>query len=219
MSKEEKQEFSDIQDVLSYIQRSIKAPKSQYNKFGNYYYRDAEDILEAVKKILPVGATIELEDEPVFVADRVYIKSSAILNFKKETKTRSAYSREPLVKKGMDEMQITGATSSYARKGALGGLLAIDDTKDSDKTSKEKPQTAENRDFSMSPATEEEKLEMEKTALDTAISMINAAQTVDALAQLWTANSKKWVKLPSYDEIEECKNFKKEELKKEGEMK
>lgn len=204
----------DLQALISYLQKNLKVPKSQYNKFGEFYYRDAEDILEGVKLLLPEGSSIECEDEPVIIGDRFYIKSVVELTYMGQTRKRTASAREPLSKKGMDEMQISGAASSYARKRALDGLLAIDDTKDSDKTSKEKPPEKDKSDpsVSMAPASQEEKNEIEANALRTALNLINAAQSIDALSKLWKSHSSKWVKLPSYEEIEECKNFKKEEL-------
>lgn len=118
---------------LSRIQKELKAPKGQRNKFGNYNYRSCEDILEAVKPLLN-GACLTIEDEIVLIGDRFYVKATATLRVKDSSISASAYAREPLSKKGMDEAQITGATSSYARKYALNGLFCIDDTKDSDAT-------------------------------------------------------------------------------------
>lgn len=118
---------------LNRIQKELKAPKNQKNNFGNFNYRSAEDILEAYKKI--AGETILiLKDEILQTGERYYIKATATLKLGEENIRSVAFAREPLSKKGMDESQITGATSSYARKYALNGLLAIDDSKDSDFT-------------------------------------------------------------------------------------
>ena len=120
---------------LSKIQKNLKAPKNQRNNFGNYNYRSAEDILEAIKPYLngDDGITLILSDEIVLIGDRYYVKATATLSDKDgKTASATAYAREPLTKKGMDEAQITGATSSYARKYALNGLFAIDDNKDAD---------------------------------------------------------------------------------------
>ena len=120
---------------LSKIQSLLKAPKGQFNKFGNYKYRSCEDILEAAKPVLAeFSMSIVLSDEIVCVADRVYVKATATLchDDGKIAAQTTAYAREALTKKGMDESQITGSSSSYARKYALNGLLAIDDTKDAD---------------------------------------------------------------------------------------
>ena len=119
------------------VQSRLKAPKSQRNTFGNYNYRNCEDILESVKPILKeVGAIIVLSDELVLIGERYYIKATAnFIDIESGSGIgNTAYAREEEVKKGMDGSQITGASSSYARKYALNGLLAIDDTKDSDTT-------------------------------------------------------------------------------------
>lgn len=118
------------------IQSELKAPKSQFNSFGGYKYRKAEDILEAVKPLLAKEkCTLVLTDEVVCVGNRIYVKSLATLkNNSGEMETSVGYAREEETKKGMDGSQITGASSSYARKYALNGLFAIDDNADSDTT-------------------------------------------------------------------------------------
>lgn len=131
-------------NILNKIQQELKAPKNQRNTFGNYNYRSCEDILEAVKPLLG-EATLIIEDEIVMLGDRYYVKATAKLSDGKETYSASAFARESLDKKGMDSAQITGATSSYARKYALNGLFLIDDTKDADHTEthgKDTPQKA-----------------------------------------------------------------------------
>ncbi len=120
-------------EILNKIQRELKAPKGQRNTFGNYNYRSCEDILEAVKPLLG-EATLTLQDEIVLIGERYYVRATATLTHDKVEITSVAYAREALAKKGMDEAQITGAASSYARKYALNGLLCIDDTKDADAT-------------------------------------------------------------------------------------
>lgn len=120
-----------IHTELNRIQRELKAPKSQYNSFGNYNYRNAEDILEAYKKVAG-DTTLVIADEIVLVGERYYIKATAQLFCEEEAISTQAFAREAETKKGMDESQITGATSSYARKYALNALFAIDDTKDAD---------------------------------------------------------------------------------------
>lgn len=120
-------------EALIKIQSELKAPKNQRNNFGGYNYRSCEDILEAVKPLLvKYNAELVLSDDIVAVGDRIYIKVMATISDGKELKTVTAFAREPLARKGMDEAQVTGATSSYARKYALNGLFLIDDTKDSD---------------------------------------------------------------------------------------
>lgn len=119
---------------LLQIQSELKAPKGQYNSFGKYKYRSCEDILEAVKPLcVKHGVILTLSDEMVQVGERYYIKATARL--RKEGGSDilvTAYAREALDKKGMDDSQITGTASSYARKYALNGLFCIDDTKDAD---------------------------------------------------------------------------------------
>ena len=115
------------------IQSELKAPKGQYNSFGKYNYRSCEDILEGVKPLLAKhGLVLTIQDSIDLIGDRFYVKATATITDGKEQLSTSAYARESLDKKGMDASQVTGATSSYARKYALNGLLAIDDTKDAD---------------------------------------------------------------------------------------
>lgn len=117
------------------IQAELKAPKTQFNKFGNYAYRNAEDILEAVKPLLKkYGSYLTLSDEIQQVGERYYIKSTATIVTPSGTTSTTAFAREEETKKGMDGSQITGTSSSYARKYALNALFLIDDTKDSDTT-------------------------------------------------------------------------------------
>lgn len=123
-----------IYEELSRIQKELKAPKNQRNNFGGYNYRSCEDILEAVKPLLD-NCALTVSDEVIVLDGRYYVKATACLALSKdEFVENTAYAREPESKKGMDEAQITGATSSYARKYALNGLLAIDDTRDADAT-------------------------------------------------------------------------------------
>ena len=146
-------------NILNKIQQELKAPKNQKNSFGNYKYRSCEDILEAVKPLLG-DATLTLSDEIVCFAEssaqatekyldknglpqiirsggsKIYVKATATLKDGDVIETATAYAREADNKKGMDEAQITGSASSYARKYALNGLFLIDDTKDSDATNK-----------------------------------------------------------------------------------
>ena len=153
-------------DKLMRIQAKLKAPKGQRNTFGNYNYRSCEDILEAVKLLLAEeGCTLTLSDEIELIGDRYYIKATATLKSDKEEIQVSAYAREEQAKKGMDSAQVTGATSSYARKYALNGLFCIDDNKDpdTDEYTKQKKKAQES-------AKAEEKItaEMEKNAIELA---------------------------------------------------
>lgn len=118
------------------IQSELKVPKSQFNKFGGYKYRKAENILEAVKPLLAKQkCTLTITDDVVLIGNRIYVKATAtIKNEKGEFETTNGWAREEETKKGMDGSQITGASSSYARKYALNGLFAIDDNADSDTT-------------------------------------------------------------------------------------
>ena len=121
--------------VLSIIQSKLNAPKNQYNSFGKYNYRSCEDILLALKPLLAEHqATILLSDEVVAIGNSLFLKATATLKCGDEIETASAFAKHPLEKKGMDDSQITGAASSYARKYALNGLFAIDDNKDPDAT-------------------------------------------------------------------------------------
>lgn len=117
------------------VQAALKAPKSQRNDFGKYNYRSCEDILEAVKPLLVKdGLLLTVSDEIVLIGERYYVKATATVYDGDKQFSTSAFAREPEDKKGADASQITGAASSYARKYALNGLFAIDDTKDSDAT-------------------------------------------------------------------------------------
>ena len=127
--------MKDLLERLGYIQNELKAPKNQHNSYGNYNYRSCEDILEAVKPLLDkYDLVMRLEDELINIGDRYYIKATEFLYGEGACLTNVACAREEETKKGMDGSQITGASSSYARKYALNGLFLIDDNKDSDYT-------------------------------------------------------------------------------------
>lgn len=129
-----------VYEKLLAIQTELKAPKSQYNNFGKYKYRNCEDILESLKPILAKNkSTITISDDVVSVGNRIYIRATAkIVDTETgESVETTAYAREEESKKGMDGSQLTGSSSSYARKYSLNGLFAIDDTKDSDYCSPE----------------------------------------------------------------------------------
>lgn len=131
--------MANVYEKLMNIQNELKAPKSQYNEFGKYHYRSCEDILESLKPVLAKHkAAVTISDEIILIGDRYYVKATAaLIDIEKGDKVEvSAYAREDEQKKGMDLSQLTGSTSSYARKYALNGLFAIDDTKDSDATNK-----------------------------------------------------------------------------------
>lgn len=142
-----------MKELIS-IQSELKAPKTQFNKFGGYKYRKAEDILEAVKPLLAKQkCTLIITDDIVLVGNRIYVKATAtIKNEKGECETSTGWAREEETKKGMDDSQITGASSSYARKYALNGLFAIDDNADSDATNDVQHQAAQQQAAQVAPA-------------------------------------------------------------------
>lgn len=189
--EEEKQEEKQTEqtDILSLIQSELKAPKGQQNKFGGYRYRSCEDILEALKPILAKhNATITLSDEIFLIGEntnfpRFYVKATATFTAGDYTRSVTAYAREEENKKGMDASQITGAASSYARKYALNGLFAIDDTKDADATNThgkdEKPVTY-TKDKPQAPKPQAPQL----TLYETAYKAIMAASTEEVLTKL-----------------------------------
>lgn len=162
---------------LVFIQSSLKAPKNQRNDFGHYNYRSCEDIMEAVKPLLKeVNCSLIVGDEIVQVADRIYVKATATLTTPSGEKFQNtAFAREADSKKGMDESQVTGTASSYARKYALNGLFCIDDTKDADalNTNKEytekKPQQAN-----------AQKVDAQQVLIE-----INAANSQQELVAIW----------------------------------
>lgn len=157
--------------MLAKIQSLVKAPKGQFNKFGNYKYRSCEDIVEAVKLVInPLGFYLTLMDEIVLIGNRVYVKATATLSNGEQTYTATAYAREEETKKGMDGAQVTGAASSYARKYALNGLFAIDDTKDADATN--------NHDT----PTEQEKQLLVNLILDTDLSTTEAKSALATIS-------------------------------------
>lgn len=134
--------MKEIYSKLSAIQQELKAPKGQYNEFNNFNYRSAEDILEAVKPLLiEAGLTLTLSDQMEYIGNRYYIKTTATLTDGQDTISTTAYAREDENRAGMSESQVTGCSSSYARKYCLNGLFLIDDGKDSDSFNNKKQPT------------------------------------------------------------------------------
>ena len=134
--------MSDINTKLVKIQHELKAPKDQHNGFGNYNYRSLENILESVKPLLAeAGLSIILSDDIAEVGGRVYVKATATISDGTESISNTAFAREDESKKGMSEAQVTGACSSYARKYAVQGIFAIDDSKDPDTESYQRRQS------------------------------------------------------------------------------
>lgn len=125
--------MKELNDKLIKVIEKLKAPKNQKNNFGGYKYRSCEDILEAVKPLLnKEGLRLKISDEICEIGDRIYVKATVTITDGENSESNTAFAREALTKKGMDESQITGTASSYARKYALNGFLCIDDTKDAD---------------------------------------------------------------------------------------
>jgi hypothetical protein len=127
---------------LSIIQSELKAPKGQFNSFGKYKYRSCEDIVEAVKPVLrKYNFALIITDDIVLIGERYYVKATAKISNGSTTYSATAFAREEETRKGMDGSQVTGSASSYARKYALNGLFAIDDTKDADSSAPKEPLT------------------------------------------------------------------------------
>lgn len=173
-----------VQELVT-IQQKLKAPKGQYNSFGKYKYRSCEDILESVKPILSeCGCSLVISDEIIMVGNRIYIQATAKLtNGKGEQVKATGMAREEETKKGMDASQVTGATSSYARKYALNGLFCIDDTKDADATNTHgqdagKVQTA---------ATAVSSQEVDEDNLSLALDEIKRATTTSRLTEIYNS--------------------------------
>ena len=160
-----------IHSQLLAVQAQLKAPKGQFNNFGNYKYRSCEDILESVKPLLAEhGLTLSLSDSVQEVGGRIYVKATAYLaNEESEGVYTEAFAREEETKKGMDASQITGAASSYARKYALNGLFLIDDTKDSDSTNTHGKEPEPKAAPAPAPAKEE-------SIMDKAVNYLKAAR-------------------------------------------
>lgn len=150
--------MTTVVEVLAQVQAELKAPKGQYNSFGKYNYRSTEDILEGLKPVLAKHkASVVLSDDVELVGDRYYIVATATFYHGTETISNKAMARESLTKKGMDDSQITGTASSYARKYALNGLFLIDDTKDAD-TDEYKKQTSPKEQSSKKPQSKPTKI-------------------------------------------------------------
>lgn len=179
---------------LNEIQKALKVPKAHTNTFANYTYRNAEDILEAVKPLLG-DSILTLSDEMVQLGDRYYVKATAIFSDADEIKKPhglsqvvTAYAREPLEKKGSDASQITGAASSYARKYALNGLFLIDDTKDADSDEGEPAKPPQTR---QEPRTAKKPNKMEEDRTD--IALADKKRIADYLKRLGVAYTKETI--------------------------
>lgn len=187
-------------EKLAKIQKELKAPKGQLNKFGGYNYRSCEDILEAVKPLLD-GAILTLQDEIINIGNRFYVKATATFADGTYTHSVTAMAREPETKKGMDESQITGMASSYARKYALNGLFCIDDTKDADTMDnapapKRKQTNEEVLNNQLKPLSEQAKRDIAgATTLADLTSVYNAYATTEPILALKEACGKRKAEL------------------------
>lgn len=189
--RELEQQEHEMND-LNYIQQNLSAPKGQWNDFSKYNYRSCEDILTALKPLLKEReCTLTLNDEMVAVLDRVYVKATATLFKNGEyLASTSAFARESLSKKGMDDSQITGTASSYSRKYALNGLFAIDDTKDAD-TDQYQQQLAPR-------ASHDDQLKSQIKAMD-------SAESVERLKTLFGSAWNYWEEWQSQDHQDQAK--------------
>lgn len=186
-------------DALRKIQQELKAPKGQFNKFGGYHYRSAEDILEAVKPLLAKHkAELILSDEIVEVGGRIYVKATALLSDGEQQAKTFAFAREPEEKKGMDASQITGTASSYARKYALNGLFLIDDTKDAD-TDEYRQQTSQQQPAAQQRAPQPQKVD---------------AATVKMIMELIAATNSDTAKMCKYFRVKAIEEMTPETAKK-----
>lgn len=202
-----------LQQKLIEIQAELKAPKSQYNKFGGYNYRNCEDILEAVKPLCAKHGIVPLlSDEIVMIGDRFYIKATAKVTDGKDEIATTAYARESKDKKGMDESQITGSASSYARKYALNGLFCIDDTKDADfmdnsqnSKSQQQPKPQPAKETHVKGYNEFLKIQKEKNVPPVEITKFVAAEfkkpRVGMLDEFEMVAALKWIKSYGQDDV------------------
>ena len=205
----------NITEKLVLIQTRLKAPKGQYNSFGKYHYRSCEDILEAVKPLLSEAkAALTVTDRIVQIGDRFYVEATATLRDAEsaDTISNTASAREDEEKKGMDGSQITGAASSYARKYALNGLFAIDDTKDADSTNTHGAQPAQTSVAPKSAPTQA------PTASTLPKALLDEAQKLGIDLNRVAAYYKKTVAEITIAELTSCIAQKRDALAKKGEQ-
>lgn len=190
-------------EAVSKIQSTLNAPKSQLNKFGGYKYRNCEDILAALKPMLNEKKLVLIISDAIeLIADRIYVKATVRLEDSEGNYIEnSAFARESLTKKGMDDSQITGAASSYARKYALNGLLCIDDTRDAD--SQDNSKTTKPSNFSSNPPSN-----LKEGVFDTSgviKNQLDKAKDLGELKKIWSkCNTSERLKLEPYkDKIKE----------------
>ena len=185
-------------NALHDIQTKLKVGKENTNTFGKYNYRNCSDILEAVKPLLPEGFSLLLSDEIVLIGERYYVKATAILSNGKESSVVTAFARESFDKKGMDDSQITGASSSYARKYALNGLFAIDDTKDAD--------SMDNTDHKTAPKAVAESHNNVNQIFESAIKAISNAMDAESLKSHYEAAKTMCSNQPEADRVMKVRN-------------
>ena len=209
--------------TLSWFQTELNAPKCQFNSFGKYKYRSCEDILSALKPMLKeTGASLILDDEIVAILDRVYIKATATLRIGTDVFSATGFAREAETKKGMDEAQITGSASSYARKYALNGLFAIDDTKDADATNDHGKKTPP-KTTATPPQSDEEGFLQPTPTIDPVdqaksfIAIIGDAPGMEELKEYFASHWPEIQKLPAElkNQVMNAKNKRKAELEKD----
>ncbi|HFE0235311.1 TPA: ERF family protein [Salmonella enterica] len=192
---------------LAEIQEHLNAPKNQYNSFGKYKYRSCEDILEGVKPLLK-GLFLSISDEIVLIGDRYYVKATATITDGENSHSASAIAREEENKKGMDAAQVTGATSSYARKYCLNGLFGIDDSKDADTDEHKQQQNA-------APAKQTKSSPSSPAHEQVLKAFTEAASNKSTLDELKQAFAKAWKMLegtPEQQKALDVYNIRKDEL-------
>ncbi|HBC0276225.1 ERF family protein [Salmonella enterica] len=195
---------------LAEIQEHLNAPKNQYNSFGKYKYRSCEDILEGVKPLLK-GLFLSISDEIVLIGDRYYVKATATITDGENSHSASAMAREEENKKGMDAAQVTGATSSYARKYCLNGLFGIDDSKDADTDEHKQQQNA-------APAKQTKSSPSSHAPEQVLKAFTEAAMQKNTVEELKQAFAKAWKMLegtPEQHKAQDVYNIRRDEL--EGE--
>lgn len=200
-----------LNERLISIQSELKAPKDKFNTFGGYTYRSAEGIMEAVKPLLAkYGVSLVVSDEINLIGNRFYVKATAMLSSDGEHISVSAFAREADTKKGVDDAQLTGATSSYARKYALNGLFCIDDNKDADTEEyHNQQQNAPKPQARQQPNPQPQAQAVDNETLQIALSEVRAAQSRQSLEEIF----------PRYAMLQQDNTFRNEYRKRMNELK
>lgn len=186
--------MSDIRNSLAETQSKLNAPKDQRNNFGNYNYRTAEGIIAAFKALQCGDETLTLTDEVIAVGDRIFLKATATFSKGNNSISVDGWAMHAMQKKGMDEAQITGSCSSYARKYALCGLFAIDDSRDD-------PDTKDNRQSGAAPQ-----------AVAATVSAIEGQETLAGLQAYFTTLNKDQPEVVRHPDVIAAKDRRKAEL-------